>query len=390
MTTQTQVLTSPRRSADVAAPAKEYTPFGIADLQCLSVGKQGASRPPLIGRQRELAQLRSAVARLGVGRNSAITVEGDTGAGKTMLLNELAFECRAAGIKVFHGAALPLEQAVPFAALSSCMGGHLTEQVADLRRSAGAPVGATAQIARNVAATLDRAAGEGPIALLLDDAQWADPMSMEVLTDLAAAGGVAPLLVVVATRQRLRVPGWAGMWLGRLDEGSTAELALLTAGGPVPPDRLALAEGIPRYVIALADALGKRGPRIPSGEQARGTAGDVHPLGDLGPELHEVLVRELDSLPDRARDVVEVVAVLGLSAAVEELAAVLAVSVDEALTAAGEAISSGVLQQHSDELTFRCRLLHQVVLLALPETVRIALRLQIDSARETRSWERHD
>ncbi|MFE3238602.1 hypothetical protein ACFXKJ_41670, partial [Kitasatospora indigofera] len=78
------------------------------------------------------------------------------------------------------------------------------------------------------------------------------------------------------------------------------------------------------------------------------------------------------------------------SAAVEELAAVLAVSVDEALTAAGEAISSGVLQQHSDELTFRCRLLHQVVLLALPETVRIALRLQIDSARETRSWERHD
>ncbi|MCX5215469.1 ATP-binding protein [Kitasatospora sp. NBC_00240] len=368
VTTQTQVLSPRRHSTYVAPPTRQYVPLGFTGLRIPGKGDQSIGRPALIGRGTELAQLQGAAASLGVGRGSAIAVEGVAGVGKSLLLDALAFECRGAGVRVFRGAALPLEQGIALAALSSCMGGRFTERaLAALGRGQGASGQVTDRIAGTVAASVRRTAGGGPVAILLDDAQWADAQSLDVLTAMAAAG--APLLVVVATRQHLRGPHWTGIRLGRLDEGSVAQLARATAGAPVPPARLAPAEGIARYVIALAAEADE-----PDG---------------LPPELLAALLRELDPLPDHTRDLLEVMAVLGPTAALDELATALRITTPEVLNAADEAITHGVLHHHGDELAFRHRLLHRALLLALPATVRTALRLQIDSTRNTRSWERH-
>ncbi|MET9619005.1 AAA family ATPase [Kitasatospora indigofera] len=368
MTTQTQVLSPRRHSTFVAPPFREYLPFEFTGLRIPGKDDQSIGRPALIGRGAELAQLRTAVARLGVGRGSAIAVEGMAGAGKSLLLDAFAFECRAVGARVFRGAALPLEQGIAFAALSSCMGGRFTEQaVAAAGRGQEAPGQVAGRIAGAVAASLRRTTGGGAAVVVLDDAQWADAQSVDVLTAMAGAG--APLLLVVATRQRLRGPHWTGIRLGRLDEGSVAQLARATAGAPVAPARLAPADGIARYVIALA--------------------AEADESDGLPPELHEAVLRELDPLPDHTRDLLEVMAVLGPTTALDELAAALGVSPQEALDAAEEAVTHGVLHHQGNELAFGHRLLHRALLHALPQTVRTALRLQIDSARNTRSWERH-
>ncbi|MFF1874970.1 AAA family ATPase [Kitasatospora herbaricolor] len=367
MTTQTQVLSPRRHSTFVAPPAREYLPFEFTGLRIPGKDDQSIGRPALIGRGAELAQLRRAVASLGAGRGNAIAVEGVAGTGKSLLLDAFAFECRAVGVRVFRGAALPLEQGIAFAALSSCMGGRFTEQAAAPSRGQDAPGQVAGRIAGAVAASLRRAAGGGPVAIVLDDAQWADAQSVDVLTAMAGAG--APLLVVVATRQRLRGPHWTGIRLGRLDEGSVAQLARAMAGAPVAPARLAPAEGIARYVIALT--------------------GDADESDVLPPELLAAVLRELDPLPDHTRDLLEVMAVLGPTAPVDELATALGITTREVLDAAEEAVTHGVLHHHGDELAFCHSLLHRALLLALPATVRTALRLQIDSTRHTRSLERH-
>ena len=367
MTTQTQVL-SPRRHSTFVAPAvRGYLPFEFTGLRIPGKDDQSIGRPALIGRGAELAQLRKAVASLGAGQGSAVAVEGVAGTGKSLLLDAFAFECRAVGVRVFRGAALPLEQGIAFAALSSCMGGRFTEQaVAAPSRGQDAPGQVAGRIAGAIAASMRRAGG-GPVAIVLDDAQWADAQSMDVLIAMAGAG--APLLLVVATRQCLRGPHWTGIRLGRLDEGSVAQLARATAGAPVAPARLAPAEGIARYVIALA--------------------GDADESDVLPPELLAAVLRELDPLPDHTRDLLEVMAVLGPTAPVDELATAFGITTREVLNAAEEAVTHGVLHHHGDELAFRHRLLHRALLLALPATVRTALRLQIDSTQHSRSLERH-
>ena len=76
----------------------------------------------LIGRTAELQQLEEALADASSGRPSIAFVAGDSGVGKTRLVNELLHRAATAGAEVLSGDAVELgEGELPYAALVSAL-----------------------------------------------------------------------------------------------------------------------------------------------------------------------------------------------------------------------------------------------------------------------------
>ena len=80
-----------------SAPQQHETPDGTTPLGILT-GPHGAvaTDAPLIGRDPEIARLRTALAEAGLGRGGVVALVGEAGVGKSRLVGELATEAHAA------------------------------------------------------------------------------------------------------------------------------------------------------------------------------------------------------------------------------------------------------------------------------------------------------
>ena len=132
----------------------------------------------LIERSTEISTLERSLASVAQGTGAAIVIEAPAGAGKTALL-ELA-ERRAGRLLVRRAAHGPADRRVPL--------GTVRALFEPLLGAAAArdPFGACAAL--------------GPVALLVDDAQWADRASLDSLAHLARRVRDLPLLLVLASR----------------------------------------------------------------------------------------------------------------------------------------------------------------------------------------------
>jgi predicted ATPase len=207
----------------------------------------------VVGRHEELAALERAVADVGQGSPRVVALRGEPGIGKSRLLAELGRLAQDRGLLVLEGRAAELERDLTFAlwldALEPLVTDRsLTQRVVELeawqRRelatflpASGALAGADAapasgerhRVARAVRAALERMAAERPLALLLDDVQWADPASVDVLTLLLHRPPRARVLLALATRAR-RAAGLE-VALAAAEQDGTAEVLEL---GPLP------------------------------------------------------------------------------------------------------------------------------------------------------------
>src|SRR5215467_14640195 len=76
----------------------------------------------LVGREIELETLAAAARAARAGQGKIVLISGEPGIGKTAILASLAGRAAAGGARVAVGAAEELEQRVPFAAISGCLG----------------------------------------------------------------------------------------------------------------------------------------------------------------------------------------------------------------------------------------------------------------------------
>jgi len=226
-----------------------------------------------VGRAAECRLLADYADRAVHGQSWAVLVEGGPGAGKTALLRHGAPDPEA--FVVLGAACDPVEARVPFGLVSQllwrarCRIGPAAAAVGQLSaRKPPARVGA--QLLDIVHAAQVRA----PLALVIDDLQWADPASAEALCYLLRRLEGARVLTVMSARTRMSAAGdWetgsAGYWrrliddrqFGRrisLDSLTTEEVAELAAGlghGTIPlttAERLRRhTDGIPASVRAL-------------------------------------------------------------------------------------------------------------------------------------------
>jgi DNA-binding CsgD family transcriptional regulator len=243
---------------------------------------------------------------------------GEAGMGKSVLLDEAQRQARAAGVRVLTVAGRESEQNLAFAGLHQLLR-PVADRVPDLPEwQAKALYGAFALSSDPVPpdalltgiavlTLLSGLAGEGPLLVVADDAQWLDRGSLNALAFAARRLDSEPLVLLLAARGAVPPPGF---------ERDFAELALaplspldasrLLDAQPRPPrgrareQVLAQAAGNPMALIELARAIAA------DPEAGRHWAAEPLPPGD---RLTALIAGEFGTLPAATREVLLLAAV---------------------------------------------------------------------------------
>jgi DNA-binding CsgD family transcriptional regulator/tetratricopeptide (TPR) repeat protein len=356
-----------------------------------------APTSPLRGRTVELRTLADALGRAAGGRPAIVVVEGEAGIGKSRLLAEALEAARSRGLEVVAGRGQDLERNRPFGLLADGFG--CTRSSPDPRRAAIAALLATHHGDRGVTTVssdpglqfqavdafvdlVEALARRGPLALGLDDLQWADPSSLLTLGALARRLTDSPLALVVSLRplprsaelERTLAALDAGearrLSLGQLDQEAVTGLvaeAVAAEPGPRLMAEVAAAGGNPLFVTELVAALLSEGAiRTVDG---RAEVAEM----TLPPNLRLTILRRLSFLPDDTLEALRPASILGSSFSLTGLSATTDRSVLELSSVLDEAIRARVLEDDGDRLRFRHDLIHEAIYEDLPASVRLAL-----------------
>jgi DNA-binding SARP family transcriptional activator len=145
----------------------------------------------LVDRDRETAVLRSMVDELAAGRHGCLLVEGPAGIGKTRLLDELRRLAAGAGVGVRFARSSTLEQGFEWGVARQLLDSEVDDAV---RR------GETFAVLRALCEVVTRLAEDAPFVLCVDDVQWSDEASLQLLAYLVRRLERIRVLVVLALR----------------------------------------------------------------------------------------------------------------------------------------------------------------------------------------------
>ena len=258
----------------------------------------------LLGRDRERHEIDQALARARAGASATLALVGEPGIGKTVLLGYAAE--RAVGMQVLRARAIESEAQIPFGSLFELLRPALATldqipepQAAALRGALALGRGTAQERFAVGAATLSVLAAyaeQGPVLVLVDDAQWLDVSSAQALLFAFRRLLADPIAVFLAVREgepslldgadlpALRIGGLASEEAAQLMPGLSPEAAALlhraTAGNPLAVLELASDAGD----LALAP---EGAPVLVS---ARISQAFLHRAGLLSPAAREALV----------------------------------------------------------------------------------------------------
>jgi len=173
--------------------------------------------PALVGRIDELRALTELVDRAR-NRGGSLVLVGEAGVGKSGLIRAAAQHARHAGLRVLEGVGVEAEARLPFAGLHQLLRPLLSagcELPAVQRRALlsafGAEDGPPAEpfmITLAALSLLTNAAVERPVAVFVDDVQWLDQGTQDVLAFVARRVGSDPVIIVGSVRT-----GYSGPFL---------------------------------------------------------------------------------------------------------------------------------------------------------------------------------
>ncbi|WTE48978.1 AAA family ATPase [Streptomyces sp. NBC_01622] len=195
-----------------------------------------------MGRRAECAALDRLVGAVRAGEGRSLVVHGEPGAGKTALLDHLAG--RAADCRVVSVVGVQSERELPFAGLH-----QLCAPMLDRAEALPAPQGDALRIAFGlrpgpapdqfllgvaVLSLLSEVAGERPVICLVDDAQWLDRASAQVLAFVARRLVAEPVGVVFGARPSCsELAGLPELAVGGLPERDARALLDSALTGPL-------------------------------------------------------------------------------------------------------------------------------------------------------------
>ncbi|GAA2101328.1 LuxR family transcriptional regulator [Streptomyces albiaxialis] len=266
-----------------------------------------------VARQVELGEIEALMASAAGGAGGAVVVGGEAGVGKSSLVDAAVgglegFEVlRAAGTEferdllyaVLHQVCAPV---LEFRAGLPGVQREALEAVLGLGGRQASPNVLTVGLA--VLGLLHEAARKRPVCCAVDDAQWMDEASRQVLVFVARRVAAERIALVFAARDAEAVPGLAclpRLPLEGLDEEDARTLLATAPGAPhagldgeVADRILAEARGNPLALLEFAHEAGPFG--VPRARRRRaGVAGALeeqfaHRLGQLPPGARELVV----------------------------------------------------------------------------------------------------
>ena len=351
----------------------------------------------LVGRSVELDVLRAVVEDAATGRARIALVEGEAGIGKSRLIAETLALARRRGFRVMWGACDEVEQDRPLRALREALEverGAPDPRRATLARLVGAdgPPGrvgggaGTADegwlIVEAVVDVLEEFSSTVPVALVVEDLQWADPLTLRALHAIARHLTRVPLALFATVRggshgvdvdraiADFLGRGAVHVLLGPLSSEEAAHLAGEVVGLPAGPRLLEQVDGAggnPLFVIELVRALDDEGAIAVLEGRA-----EARPAS-LPPSLRLTLLRRLSLLPEDALNVLRVASILGSTFSLAELALLAGRNPAQLVPALASAVDAGLLTGSGDRLTFRHDLVRDAIYQDLPAAVRKGL-----------------
>ncbi|MGH3348134.1 MAG: helix-turn-helix transcriptional regulator [Nocardioides sp.] len=295
---------------------------------------------PLVGRASELELLRGAAARARAGSPSAVLVHGEAGVGKSRLVTEAVAELGDAGFEILWGRAVRFATEVASYLPISHAFGQRWE-----RAGPGSPT-----VLEQVSAAITARLEAGPVALVIDDLQWADVSSLDVLSFLVAGYADGQRLLVVGTYRDtdigtahplhgwladlVRMPGVSVLRLARLGRGDTEELFRAVVGTAASTALAGRAyertRGNPYFTELLAGAVEPGSHRLPE---------------RLPTDLREALLSAWHRLSAPARELMHVLAVGGTPIGddtLHQVAAALGIDAEKMPAGVAEACDAGL------------------------------------------------
>lgn len=350
---------------------------------------------PLVGRDQELAQLAAVLKEAASGRGGVVLVHGEAGIGKTRVAQELVAEAGARGFRsawgrAYEGAGTPafwpwvevirsLLGSCDRQVLEAAVGQRTAElaqvvpEVKEVTGTSGTSPPADPDTARfrlfeAFATFLRGLAAHRPLVVVLDDLQWADVASLDLLSFLgprisdtslvvvgtyrpAEVGGDHPLSNTLAALARHQVVGRVG--LSGLTEADVGTLVSATTGVHAGPELVATVHartgGNPFFVGELTRLLQVEHALSPDALARAVPAG-----------VRDVVRRRLARLPEQTRTLLSLAAVAGREFELRVLETAADLDADQVLELVEAALAIGLVVEDS-AVVGRCRFSHDLV-----------------------------
>lgn len=378
---------------------------GAPSSQGAEPSLRDSAPPALIGRGAPWSRVIGSWTAARSGQTQLLVITGEAGVGKSRLLEELARTAASEGGRVGRARAYEFAGRLPWGPvvdwlrsdavrpmlghLDSAWAAELARLVPDL-----VPVDARASEDRADGAATDSfqrrrlldalgaalTAGSEPLLLVVDDLQWCDADSMELIGFLLSTVRTAPLLVAAGLRDdevsrdhpllrlvdSLRRDG-AGTSVGleRLDAESTTDLVEQLVGHPVDDVTVQQlfedTEGNPLFVVeAVRAGLDDRDPRM-----------------SLTPTVQAVIRSRLARLGPDSRRLLEVAAMIGRNFTFDELAATTEWSADDLVEGLDELWQSQVIREERGAYDFSHDKIREVAYSTISPARRLRLHREV-------------
>jgi class 3 adenylate cyclase/predicted ATPase len=415
----------------LAEPVQAWQVTGVSAVQSRFEAQHGPNLTPLVGREEELDLLLRRWQQAKAGDGSVVLISGEPGIGKSrivqVLLERLGAE-QYTRLRQFcsphhqdtalHPTITQLERAAGFRredtneqrldkleAILARATNHVSEAAPLLGQLLSIPLGQRypplnltpqqlkEKTLKALVAQIEGLSARQPVLMVVEDAHWIDPTSLELLDLTVDRTPSLSVLLIITFRPEFASP-WVGcpqvtlISLNRLPRRLRAEMIAHLTGGKVLPQEIAdqitdRTDGVPLFIEELTKAVVESGLLVETGDRYVAT-GPVTALA-IPTSLQESLLARLDRLAPTS-DVAQIAAALGRQFSHELISAVAAMPRQQLDDALAQLVNAELIFRRGSppnaEYTFKHALVQDAAYSTMLRGARQHLHARIASALE--------